>query len=81
MACFAQTELEKRGVQLLFDKPFFKEFAVKLNDPAAMNRRLLENGIIGGYELPGAMLLAFTEKRNRAEIERLARVLGGKEND
>jgi hypothetical protein len=29
----------------------------------------------------GAMLLAFTEKRNRAEIERLARVLGGKEND
>jgi hypothetical protein len=27
------------------------------------------------------MLLAFTEKRNRAEIERLARVLGGKEND
>ncbi len=81
LACFAQTELEKRGVQLLFDKPFFKEFAVKLNDPAAMNRRLLENGIIGGYELPGAMLLAFTEKRNRAEIERLARVLGGKEND
>lgn len=81
LASFAQAELERQGVKLLYDQPYFKEFAVKLDDPAGMNRRLLEKGMIGGYELPGAMLLAFTEKRNRAEIEQLAEILGGQKND
>lgn len=81
LARFAQTEFERQGLKLLFSEPYFKEFAVKLNDPAMMNRKLLENGIIGGYELPGAMLLAFTEKRSRAEIERLALILGGHKDD
>ncbi|MDD3894303.1 MAG: aminomethyl-transferring glycine dehydrogenase subunit GcvPA [Syntrophomonadaceae bacterium] len=81
LARFAQTEFERQGLKLLFSEPYFKEFAVKLNDPAMMNRKLLENGIIGGYELPGAMLLAFTEKRSRAEIEDLALILGGHKDD
>ena len=81
LAHFAEVQLKKQGVELLYNKPYFREFAVKMDDPAFMNHKLLENGMIGGYELPGAMLLAFTEKRTRAEIERLAFVLGGLEND
>lgn len=81
LARFAQGELERQGIKSLYKKPYFKEFAVKLDDPAEMNRKLLKNKMIGGYELPGAMLLAFTEKRTKAEIKCLAQVLGGQEND
>jgi len=54
---------------------------VAIRDPGAANRALLEAGIIGGYELGGALLLAFTEKRNRTEIDRLVSVLGGVDNE
>lgn len=77
LACYAKQQLERAGLNLLFNKPFFKEFAVAINDPRAANAALLKAGIIGGYELDGALLLAFTEKRSRAEIDRLTSVLGG----
>ncbi|MBP8819941.1 MAG: aminomethyl-transferring glycine dehydrogenase subunit GcvPA [Syntrophomonadaceae bacterium] len=79
LAVYAAQELEKAGLKLKYQQPFFREFAVLLDDPAGANDRLLQNGIIGGYELPDAMLLAFTEKRTRAEIDRLVAVLGGRE--
>jgi hypothetical protein len=44
-----------------------------------VNRLLLDNGIIGGYELEDALLLAFTEKRSRMEIDRLVALIGGVE--
>jgi glycine dehydrogenase subunit 1 len=78
LAVYAARELEQNGLKLKYQQPFFREFAVLMDDPAAANRKLLENGIIGGYELEDAMLLAFTEKRNKAEIDRLVSVLGGK---
>ncbi len=78
LAVYAAGELEKAGLKLKYEEPFFREFAVLLDDPAGANRRLLKNGIIGGYELKDAMLLAFTEKRSKAEIDRLIAVLGGK---
>lgn len=78
LAVYAAQELEKAGLKLKYQQPFFREFAVLLDDPAGANRKLLENGIIGGYELKDAMLLAFTEKRSKAEIDRLVSVLGGK---
>ncbi|HHV16806.1 MAG TPA: aminomethyl-transferring glycine dehydrogenase subunit GcvPA [Gelria sp.] len=77
LAVYAARELEKAGLKLKYKAPFFREFAVLLDDPARANRRLLENGIIGGYELEDAMLLAFTEKRTGAEIDQLVAVLGG----
>ena len=72
-------------VQPLFDQPFFNEFAVKLSRPVGeVNRGLLQQGIIGGYdlgrdypELAGSMLLAVTEVRTRGEIEQLAEALEG----
>lgn len=78
LAVYAAQELEKAGLKLKYQQPFFREFAVLLDDPTRANDQLLQNGIIGGYELPDAMLLAFTEKRTRAEIDRLVAVLGGR---
>lgn len=77
LAHYAAEELEKAGLKLKYQGPFFREFAVEVKDPAAMNKTLLDNGIIGGYELQDAMLLAFTEKRSKAEIDKLVAVLGG----
>ncbi|HHW39785.1 MAG TPA: aminomethyl-transferring glycine dehydrogenase subunit GcvPA [Syntrophomonadaceae bacterium] len=77
LACYAKQQLEKAGLKLKYQKPFFKEFAVAIPDPRAANTALLKEGIIGGYELDRALLLAFTEKRTRAEIDRLASILGG----
>ncbi|MHB8918168.1 MAG: aminomethyl-transferring glycine dehydrogenase subunit GcvPA [Desulfocucumaceae bacterium] len=74
-----------KGVKSSFRAPFFKEFPVKLEeDPAAVNRRLFNDRIIGGLDLgrfypkySGHMLLCFTELRTREEIDRLAAGLEG----
>ena len=68
---------------LAFEAPFFNEFAVRCPIPAAeLNRQLLENDILGGYELgkvyPGQddlLLVAVTEMISRAEIDYFAHVL------
>ncbi len=78
LALYAQQQLERAGMELKYKQPYFMEFAIKVDDPAAANRKLLENGIIGGYELDDALLLAFTEKRTKEEIDQLTAVLGGK---
>jgi glycine dehydrogenase subunit 1 len=67
------------------DRPFFKEFVVRLPRPVAeVNAALREQfGIIGGYDLGGDypqfqqhMLIAVTEIHTRAAIERLVAALG-----
>jgi glycine dehydrogenase subunit 1 len=81
-------ELKKVGFKPLFDRPFFNEFAVALDhDAAAVNEKLLEQGILGGYALDReflhslglkqeqAMLICVTEKRTREEIDHLVSVL------
>jgi glycine dehydrogenase subunit 1 len=66
------------------EKPFFKEFVVRLPRPAAeINRRLREEfGIIGGYDLGRDyphlrehMLIAVTELHTRATIDRFVAAL------
>lgn len=73
------------GYQPVFSGPFFKEFAVRCpSDPAALNRRLLDAGIVGGLPLAGrypnltdTMLLCVTESRSREEIDALVAALRG----
>lgn len=77
LAVYAQKRLEEAGFPLLYNQPFFREFAVKTPDAKAINRRLLEQGIIGGLEVEGGMLLAFTEKRSRQDIDRLVAAFKG----
>ncbi len=69
-----------RGVEIVTPRPFFHELAVRTPLPAAaVNRRLLERHIIGGYdlgrsypELADCLLLCCTEMTTRAQIDRLA---------
>lgn len=78
---YAYDQLIKTGAfEPVFDAPFFREFALRYKgDVASLNEKLLKDGIIGGYdlgcdyeELTGAWLVAVTEKRTKAEIDRLA---------
>jgi len=70
--------LELPGFSAVFDGPFFKEFAVRFSgDIAALNQSLYQAGFIGGLALAGIVpglddgwLLAVTENRTEAEIDR-----------
>jgi glycine dehydrogenase subunit 1 len=74
------------GVRKLHGQPVVREFALALDaDVAAVRRRCLEQGVNPGVDVHslsgrdedrGVLLVAITEKRSRADIDRLADVLG-----
>ncbi len=72
------------GVSLVHHHPVVREFAVTLEAPVErVIARCKEQGLNPGYalsrdypELPAGLLVAITERRTRAEIDRLADVLG-----
>ncbi len=84
-ACLSLSEYAKQrlGLPLLFDRPSVKEFVVRTRRPAAeVVSAARERGVHPGYALgrdyPGmddALLVAVTERRTAADIDRLARVL------
>jgi glycine dehydrogenase subunit 1 len=73
------------GVEKLHEQPVIREFAVRLDaDVAAVRRRCLQAGVNPGVDLHalsgresdrGGLLVAITERRTRADIDRLAGVL------
>jgi glycine dehydrogenase subunit 1 len=75
------------GVTPLFpDTPFAREFAVATREKSrSILERGFEAGILAGVslsrfeslEVPDGLLLAFTEKRSREEIDRLVELLAG----
>lgn len=84
-ANYAYRELQKlNGCEPVFTAPFFKEFVVRLSKPVAeVNKALQAKGIIGGLDLgcyypdlDNCMLLCVTEKRSKAEIDRLVSEMG-----
>ena len=85
-AHYAFEQITKSGkYKPVFDKPFFKEFAVTSDiDADKINKDLIEENIIGGYHLGkdypqfnNAVLYAVTEKRTKDEIDKLSSVLEG----
>ncbi len=70
-AQYARQSLLKAGFRFQHEAPFWREFAVKTRDPKGMLAYLDKWGIVGGYELPDGILLAFTEKRSVDEIDEL----------
>lgn len=85
-AHYAFEQITKSGkYKPVFDKPFFKEFAVASDiDPEKITNTLYEEGIMGGYHLgrnydghKDAILYAVTEKRTKDEIDTLSSVLEG----
>jgi glycine dehydrogenase subunit 1 len=85
-AHYAYDKLTQSGkFKPLFDKPFFMEFALTSDlDADEINKKLLDEKIAGGYNLGNdypqykdAVLYAVTEKRTKAEIDKLSSVLEG----
>jgi len=72
------------GVELLHEQPVVREFAVRLDAPVdRVIERCAEQGVNPGYplatdlpEYEGGLLVAITELRSKADIDRLADVLG-----
>jgi glycine dehydrogenase subunit 1 len=67
-----------------FTGPYFNEFVATVDDPAAFNRALEENKIIGGLplgrfypELKGSLLLCCTEMSLRQHMDRVAEEMAG----
>ncbi len=74
------------GVEKLHAQPVVREFALRLDaDVAAVRRRCVDAGVNPGVDMHalsgreedrGGLLVAITERRSRADIDRLAAVLG-----
>jgi glycine dehydrogenase subunit 1 len=74
------------GVEKLHAQPVVREFALRLDaDVAAVRRRCAAEGVNPGVDVHalsgreqdrGVLLIAITEKRSRAEIDKLVDVLG-----
>jgi glycine dehydrogenase subunit 1 len=72
------------GVELLHEQPVVREFAVQLDAPVErVVERCAERGVNPGYplardypEYENGLLVAITEQRSRADIDRLVEVLG-----
>ena len=74
------------GVEKLHEQPVVREFALRLDaDVEAVRRRCALHGVNPGADLHaltgrpedrGGLLVAITEQRSRADIDRLAEVLG-----
>jgi glycine dehydrogenase subunit 1 len=84
-AVYAKEALASAGFEIHFDRPFFREYAVDVpGDPAAFLSGLAEHKIAGGIPLGGfhasldkSILMAFTEKRTREEIDRMVETMAG----
>lgn len=83
-AHYAKQQLEKQGLVVAYQGPFFNEFVVQLpQSVTAVNQQLLSDGIIGGYDLgrddqslQQHMLIAVTELRTKDQINQLVAALG-----
>ena len=82
-AHYLYDELLKTGkFKSAFNQPFFNEFCVKYQgDVAELQRRLLEHGILAGVRVSDdTLMLAVTEKRTKAEIDKLVTLMKEEES-
>lgn len=83
-ANYAKKAFKENGFEIVFDGASFNEFVIKLNSPVKeVNQKLLEKGIIGGYDLgrdfadlKNHMLVAVTELRTKEEIDTFVKEMG-----
>lgn len=75
--------MESGKYKPVFDKPFFKEFAISCpRSVEEINSALRKEGILGGFDLKrvnekldNAMLIAVTENRTMEDIEKFVRIM------
>lgn len=83
-ACYMKRELEKHHISVVTKHAFFNEFVIQLPKAVAeVNQKLLDRGMIGGYDLgqvypqfKNHMLVAVTENRSKEEIDTFVREVG-----
>jgi len=84
LSSYAKRELEAAGFEIVFsEKATFKEFAIRVGRPAGdVIRDARKRGVHPGYRLgrdyaglDDCLLVAITEKRTKADIDRLVEVL------
>jgi glycine dehydrogenase subunit 1 len=81
---YARASLKSGGIELLNPGPVVREFAVRVPDLDDVVKEARAQGINPGYrlgrdysEFEDGLLVAITERRTRADIDRLAGVLSG----
>ncbi|AIS62578.1 aminomethyl-transferring glycine dehydrogenase subunit GcvPA [Listeria ivanovii] len=82
---YAKQKFRESGFEVLFSDSFFNEFVIKLSKQIKeVNEALLDEGIIGGYDLgfydakyENHMLVAVTEMRTKEEIDAFVASLEG----
>jgi glycine dehydrogenase subunit 1 len=79
---YLANELQKiKGIEVISDKPFFKEFLIKVShDTSEVLGALEKQGILGGIDLKkwgldGQILVTVTEKRTKEEMDRYVEVM------
>jgi glycine dehydrogenase subunit 1 len=83
-ATYASNEFGKKGKVLFAGAPRFNEFVVQTkDDPHAINKRLLEKKVIGGFplgwhypELGNAALWCCTELNSKEQIDAAVQAVG-----
>jgi glycine dehydrogenase subunit 1 len=56
--------------------PYFKEFAVSVDEPETVRDDLAERGFLVGPVVEGSLLVACTERRTKGEIDALVEAMG-----
>ncbi|UOQ42542.1 aminomethyl-transferring glycine dehydrogenase subunit GcvPA [Halobacillus salinarum] len=88
-AQYLKNQLEAAGMMVAFQGSLFNEVVVKgTKSPQEINRKLLDKGFIGGYDLgqvdeslENHMLIAVTEVRTKQEIDEFVKELGAIQHD
>ena len=77
-ASYFAAEVQKRGLLKFPGKPFFNEVLIELPDVNAVMKRASEAGILAGHDVSedypeyrNSLLVAFTEKRTKSQIDAL----------
>ena len=75
-AHYLADKLKEAGFELLYGKPFYNEFAVKVKDAKKAYKKLLKKGFVAGYVLDkDSLLLCVTEMNTKEEMDKLVGVL------
>ncbi|MFP7332738.1 aminomethyl-transferring glycine dehydrogenase subunit GcvPA [Shouchella clausii] len=83
-SAYLKKQLALAGVDVVGDGPTFNEFVINCGQPVKdVNRKLLEKGMIGGFDLGsvepernGQMLVCVTELRTKEELDCFANEMG-----
>lgn len=81
-AHYLADKLKAAGFSLVFDKPFYNEFVVKVDNAKEFNEKLLKNNIIGGLdlgqyypELKNCLLFCVTEVVTKEDMDKLVEII------